>query len=40
MFIRLARPYFDESTIRQRLDELLEHEAEVVAGLEIRAALH
>jgi len=40
LFVRLARTYFDEETVAQRLDELLNAEAEIVCGLEIRPALH
>ncbi|MDP6977043.1 MAG: tRNA-(ms[2]io[6]A)-hydroxylase [Myxococcota bacterium] len=39
-FIRLAREYFPDSEVDARLDALLDEEAEIVAGLEIRAALH
>lgn len=40
LFVRLARVYFDENAIEQRLDALLDHEAELVQRLPIRAALH
>ena len=40
LFVRLAREYFDETTIRTRLDALLEREAEIVPTLALRAALH
>jgi tRNA-(ms[2]io[6]A)-hydroxylase len=40
LFVRLAREYFDETTIRGRLDALLDREAEIVATLELRPALH
>jgi tRNA-(ms[2]io[6]A)-hydroxylase len=40
LFTRLARQYFDEAEVRQRLDELLVAEAEIVDGLELRPALH
>lgn len=40
LFIRLARLYFEGERVTRRLDELLEAEAEIVAKLEIRSALH
>ncbi len=40
LFIDLAERYFDRPTIEQRLDELLDAEAEITQGLPIRAALH
>lgn len=40
LFVRLAREYFADAVVQRRLDTLLEAEAVVVAGLEIRAALH
>lgn len=40
LFIDLATLYFDVATVEQRLDELLNIEAEIVADLPIRAALH
>lgn len=40
LFIDLAKLYFDENTVLQRLDELLDIEADIVAQLPIRAALH
>ncbi len=40
LFLRLARPYFDESEIRDRLDALLDAEADVVQRLPLRPALH
>ena len=40
LFSRLARAYFDETTIGARLDELLDLEARIIAGLPLRAALH
>lgn len=40
LFTDLAANYFDETTIRSRLDELLDAEAEIVKTLPIKAALH
>lgn len=40
LFVRLAREYFDSPTVEQRLDVLLEAEAVIVGGLEVRAAVH
>ncbi len=40
LFLRLAREYFSVKTIEARLDELLDVEAKVVAGLDLRPALH
>lgn len=40
LFIGLARIYFDERAIEQRMNELLDAEARVVADLPIVAALH
>jgi tRNA-(ms[2]io[6]A)-hydroxylase len=40
LFLDLAREYFDDTRIRARLDWLLDAEAEIVAGLPHRAALH
>jgi len=40
LFVDLAKEYFDEETIRVRLNELLDLEAELVKQLPIRAALH
>ena len=40
LFIDLAGEYFPKSDIEQRMDELLNIEAEIVAGLPLRAALH
>ena len=40
LFHRLARVYFDDETVNERVESLLEHEAEVVRGLALRAALH
>ena len=40
LYIDLARRYFDEAEVAARLEEILEHEASVLAGLPIRAALY
>lgn len=40
LFIDLARTYFDQPTIDQRMDELLNAEAAIVADLPIAAVLH
>ncbi len=40
LFVELAYNYFDKEVVNQRLDELLDFEAEIVKGLPIRAALH
>lgn len=40
LFFDLACKYFDEKMAQERLDELLDIEAEIVAGLPIVAALH
>lgn len=40
LFEDLACLYFPQDTVSQRLDELLDIEAEIVAGLPIRSALH
>ena len=40
IFIRLARLYFDGSTVQRRLDELLDHEAEIMLKAELRPAVH
>jgi tRNA 2-(methylsulfanyl)-N6-isopentenyladenosine37 hydroxylase len=40
LFLRLARVYFDEATIGQRLDQLLEIEAGILSELPLRAAVH
>ncbi|MFT7288977.1 MAG: tRNA-(ms[2]io[6]A)-hydroxylase [Halieaceae bacterium] len=40
LFGDLARLYFEENVVKQRWDELLEHEAEIVRTLPLRAALH
>ncbi|HYT32153.1 MAG TPA: tRNA-(ms[2]io[6]A)-hydroxylase [Thermoanaerobaculia bacterium] len=40
LFLRLARVYFDEATIAQRLDQLLDVEAGILSELPLRAAVH
>ncbi|MEO0442888.1 MAG: tRNA-(ms[2]io[6]A)-hydroxylase [Pseudomonadota bacterium] len=40
LFVDLAALYFDRLVIEQRLDELLEREAEITRALPLRAALH
>jgi tRNA-(ms[2]io[6]A)-hydroxylase len=40
LFVRLARCYFDEATVRTRLGDLLDAEALIVAKLPFRAAVH
>jgi tRNA 2-(methylsulfanyl)-N6-isopentenyladenosine37 hydroxylase len=40
LFFRLARNWFDEATVRARAGELLDFEAELVARLPVRAAVH
>lgn len=40
LFVELAQNHFEQSQIDQRLDELLDYEAAIVADLPIRAALH
>ena len=40
LFLRLARKFFEADRVEARLDALLDAEAEVVAGLVIRSALH
>ena len=40
LFIELACEYFEEDIVAQRLDELLDIEAAIVAKLPYRAALH
>ena len=39
-YLTLARTYFDEARVEQRLDALLDREAEVMRGLPLRPALH
>jgi tRNA-(ms[2]io[6]A)-hydroxylase len=40
LFVRLAREYHAEPVVRARLSELLDHEAELVRTLPLRAAVH
>ena len=40
LFVRLAKTYYDPTEVEARLGELLELEAEIVASLPIRAAIH
>jgi tRNA-(ms[2]io[6]A)-hydroxylase len=40
LFFRLARNWFDEETVRSRAEHLLDFEAELVARLPRRAAVH
>jgi len=40
LFVRLARVYFDEATVDERLDQLLSIEADVVRTLPPRPAVH
>lgn len=40
LFVDLAKLYFSEQEVEQRLEELLEHEAQICAALPIVAALH
>ncbi|PIE40703.1 MAG: tRNA-(ms[2]io[6]A)-hydroxylase [Gammaproteobacteria bacterium] len=40
LFENLAKTYFSEEQVSQRLEELLDLEAEIVANLPFRAALH
>ena len=40
LFFRMARRFFDEATVQARADELLDREAEIVAALPLRAAVH
>lgn len=40
LFFRLARQHFDEERVTARAEELLTFEAELVAGLPLRAAVH
>lgn len=40
LFVRLAKEYFSAATVQQRLDELLDAEAELVARLPHRPAVH
>jgi tRNA isopentenyl-2-thiomethyl-A-37 hydroxylase MiaE len=40
MFIDLARLYFPEKLVQERVDFFLEKEAEVIAAIPFRPALH
>ena len=40
LFVKMALNYFDEKTVYDRLEWWIAQEAEVIQGLEIRAALH
>ncbi|WP_020527981.1 tRNA-(ms[2]io[6]A)-hydroxylase [Flexithrix dorotheae] len=40
IFVKMALNYFEETSVYNRLDELIEKEAEVLNSLEIRSALH
>ena len=40
LFVDLSLKYFEESIVEARLAELIAHEAEILQGLAIRAALH
>jgi tRNA 2-(methylsulfanyl)-N6-isopentenyladenosine37 hydroxylase len=40
LYVGLARTYFDEAAVAARLEEILELEAGVIAGLPVRAALY
>lgn len=40
LFVRLAREYFDAAAVEERLDELLEIEAEIVRTLPLRPAVY
>lgn len=40
LFVNLALKYFDQQTVTERLDELLDQEASILCKLPIRAALH
>lgn len=40
LFVRLAREYFPSERVERRLGELLDAEAELVASLPLRAAVH
>ncbi len=40
LFLNLAKRYFPDAEVYTRFDELLEYEANIVAELPIRAALH
>jgi tRNA-(ms[2]io[6]A)-hydroxylase len=40
LFFRLARIYFDEEVVRDRARALLDAEADIVASLPLRPAVH
>ncbi len=40
IFVKMALNYFDEDTVYTRLQYWIDHEDEVIRGLEIRPALH
>ena len=40
LFVRLAKEYFPDEVVQQRLDELLDAEAEIVEELPFRPAVH
>ena len=40
IFVRLAREYFPAERVQQRLDELLDSEADIVDALPLRPAVH
>ena len=40
LFVRLAKEYFPQERVQQRLDELLEGEAKIVDRLPLRSAVH
>ncbi len=40
LFLRMAKRFFEDSVIQPRLEELLDHEAELIKQLPIRSALH
>jgi tRNA-(ms[2]io[6]A)-hydroxylase len=39
-FVRLAKLYFDPQSVDDRLEEILSAEAEIIATLELKAAVH
>ncbi len=40
LFVKLAHQYYDSTEVQQRLDDLLDAEAEIVTKLPFRAAVH
>ncbi len=40
IFVKMALNYFPEKEVYARLEEMIDREAEVIQGLQIRAALH